>query len=286
MYEQFYGLKRRPFELNPDPRFFFPTPSHNEALATLSSVVLHRKGFGVITGEVGAGKTLLLRYLMEFLARNNITYAYVDHPEVSVLEFLVHVLNDLRLSVVGRTQAEMLSYLGHYVSVRSRRGTTTAIIVDQAHLLARPNLEAIYPLTNLEVFESKALQMILAGPPDLERKLYSAELRQLNERLNAGCRLKPLALAQLQGYIDRRLKLAGAESLWPPLFPSDAIELIYELSRGVPRLVNIVCGNSLISGYQRRERQIKAEVVHEVAATLRLNEFDPPREYRKASAAS
>src|SRR5882762_5758147 len=125
MYEKFYGLTRSPFELSPDPRFLFPTPSHNEALAILSYGVLRQKGFVVVTGEVGAGKTLLLRYLLELIGRNNVASAFLYNPRLSVPDFLFYVLTDLRVPLVGRTKGEMLSYLNDYLLMRSRRGAIT-----------------------------------------------------------------------------------------------------------------------------------------------------------------
>src|ERR1700722_9963274 len=135
MYEQFYGLTGSPFDLNPDPRFLWPTPAHKEALAILSYGVLRRKGFVVVTGEVGTGKTLLIRYLMEFFDRNEVSTAFVYNPLLSVTDFLFYVLTDLKLTLAGRTKGEMLSYLNQYLLVRSHQGATTAVIIDEAHLL-------------------------------------------------------------------------------------------------------------------------------------------------------
>jgi len=272
MYEKFYGLKCSPFELSPDPRFFFQTESHNEALAALVYGVQSRKGFVVVTGEVGSGKTLLLRYLLEFIGRNDVAAAFVYNPRLSVPEFLAYVLTDLRLHPAGRTKSEMLSYLNDYLLVRSRRGGTTAIIVDEAHLLEWELLEEIRLLTNLETSHHKLVQIVLVGQPELDQKLDSVELRQLKQRISLRRQLKPLNLEQLRGYVHRRLELAGANSHSASIFPGETTEVIYDFSRGIPRVVNNLCENSLVAGYGKQVKQITAEIVREVASDLRLNE--------------
>jgi len=272
MYEKFYGLTRSPFELSPDPRFLFPTPSHNEALAILSYGVLRQKGFVVVTGEVGAGKTLLLRYLLELIGRNNVASAFLYNPRLSVPDFLFYVLTDLRVPLVGRTKGEMLSYLNDYLLMRSRRGAITAIIVDEAHLLNWELMEEIRLLTNLETSQRKLVQLVLVGQPELDQKLDSPELRQLKQRISFRCQLKALTFAELNGYIRRRLELAGANSHAKTIFPDETIALIYHFSRGIPRVINNLCENSLISGYGKQTKVITAELVQEVASDLRLNQ--------------
>lgn len=272
MYEKFFGLMRNPFELSPDPRFFFPTPSHNEALAILSYGVLQRKGFVVVTGEVGTGKTLLLRCLLEFIGRNNVAFAFVYNPRLSVTEFLSYVLTDLKLSLSGRTKGEMLSYLNEYLLVRSRRGATTAIIVDEAHLLNWELMEEIRLLTNLETSQHKLVQMVLVGQPELDQKLDSPELRQLKQRVSLRCYLKPLVFEELRGYIHRRLELAGANSHATTIFPDETIGVIYDFSGGIPRVVNNLCENCLVSGYGKQTKEITADLVREVASDLRLTQ--------------
>jgi general secretion pathway protein A len=272
MYEKFYGLTRSPFELSPDPRFLFPTPSHNEALAILNYGVLRRKGFVVVTGEVGTGKTLLLRSLLESIGRSNVAFAFVYNPLLSVPDFLSHVLSDLRLSLAGRTKGEMLSYLNAYLLMRSRRGAITAIIVDEAHLLNWELMEEIRLLTNLETAQHKLVQMVLVGQPELDQKLDSPELRQLKQRVSLRCQLKPLTLEQLRGYIHRRLELAGANSHATTIFPDETIDVIYGYSRGIPRVINNLCENSLVSGYGKQMKEITVEIVREVGSELRLNQ--------------
>lgn len=271
MYKRFYGLTRNPFELSPDPYFFYQTPLHNEAFAILNYCVLRRKGFVVVTGEVGTGKTLLLRCLLDALTRNQIASALVYNPRLSVTEFLAYVLTDLGVSFTGRTKGEMLSQLNNYLLLRSRRGTTTVLVVDEAHLLNWELLEEIRLLTNLETSQHKLLQIVLVGQPELDRKIDSDELRQLKQRIAMRCRLEPLGLKDLRGYIRRRLELAGATSHGVTIFSNEAIAAIHHFSCGIPRLANTLCENSLISGYGRQVKQITADIVQEIAADLRLN---------------
>lgn len=271
MYERFYALKRSPFELSPDPRFFYPTPSHNEALAMLSYGVLGRKGFVVVTGEVGLGKTLMLQCFLECIRRKDVAFAFVYNPRLSVIEFLSYVVKDLQLSFKQLTKGEILSCLNEYLLVRCRRGAVTAIIVDEAHLLSWELLEEIRLLTNLETAEHKLVQLVLVGQPELGHKLDSPELRQLKQRVGLRCHLRPLGFEDLRGYIHRRLELAGANSQSWSIFPEEVIELIYELSRGVPRVVNNLCENALISGYGKQIKQITLDIIREVASDLRLS---------------
>src|ERR1700691_3421551 len=277
MYKRFYGLTRNPFELSPDPYFFYPTPLHNEAFAILNYCVLRRKGFVVVTGEVGTGKTLLLRCLLDALNRNQIASALVYNPRLSVTEFLAYVLTDLQVPFTGRTKGEMLSQLNNYLLLRSRRGTTAVLVVDEAHLLNWELLEEIRLLTNLETSQHKLLQIVLVGQPELDAKIDSDELRQLKQRIAMRCRLEPMGLKDLRGYIRRRLELAGARSHAETIFSDKAIQAIHHFSCGIPRLANTLCENSLISGYGRQLKQVTAAVLQEIAADLRLNPGSEPR---------
>ena len=272
MYKRFYGLTRNPFELSPDPYFYYPTPLHNEAFAMLNYCVLRRKGFVVVSGEVGTGKTLLLRCLLDTLNQNQITSAFVYNPRLSISEFLAYVLTDLHVPFAERTKGEMLTQLNNYLLLRSRRGSTAVLVVDEAPLLSWELLEEIRLLTNLETSQHKLLQIVLVGQPELDAKIDSDELRQLKQRIAMRCRLKPLGLKDVRGYIGRRLELAGAGSHEMLMFSNEAIEAIYKFSNGIPRLTNTLCENSLISGYGKQTRLITAEIVHETAADLRLTQ--------------
>ena len=271
MYRKFYGLTRNPFEISPDPYFFYPTPHHNEALASLTYGVLRRKGFVVVTGEVGTGKTLLIRFLLETLSSNHIAFAFVYNPRLSILDFLAHVLSDLRITSAGRTKSEMLARLNNYLLARSRTGGITALIVDEAQLLSWELLEEIRLLTNLETSQHKLLQIVLVGQPETDQKLDSPQLRQLKQRIALRCTLEPLGLYELRGYIYRRLEVAGAKSRGAAIFPDETIAILHKFSRGIPRLVNTLCENSLVSGFSREMKQITPEIVAEVASSFRLD---------------
>ena len=276
MYREFYKLTRNPFEVSPDPYFYYPTPRHNEALALLNYGILRRKGFVVVTGEVGTGKTLLVRCLLDSLALQKVSFAYVYNPILSVQSFLEHVLTDLGLPAAARSKTEALSRLNNYLMARAREDLTTALVVDEAQLLSWELLEEIRLLTNLETIHGKLLQIVLAGQPELDRKLDSHQLRQLKQRVGLRCNLLPLDLKEVEGYIYRRLERAGANGREKAIFSKEAIIEIYLMSQGIPRLVNTLCENSLMTGFGLQLNEITLAVVREVTADFRLDPFAPP----------
>lgn len=271
MYRQFYRLNRNPFEVSPDPYFFYPTSRHNEALALLNYGVLRRKGFVVVTGEVGTGKTLLIRCLLDSLTMHKVAFAYINNPILTVQSFLEQVLADLGLPSAARTKNEALTRLNNYLMNRSRENLTTALVVDEAQLLSSELLEEIRLLTNLETTSHKLLQIVLAGQPELDQKLDSHQLRQLKQRVGLRCSLLPLELKEVEGYIYRRLELAGAQGGEKTIFSKEAIIEIYLFSKGIPRLINTLCENSLMLGFGMQLPQITPAVVREVASDFRLD---------------
>ena len=268
MYRQFYNLTCNPFDISPDPYFFFPTPRHNEALALLNYGVIRRKGFAVVTGEVGTGKTLLVRCLLESLTQHKIAFAYIYNPILTVQNFLEQVLADLGLPAPS-SKNEALARLNNFLMTRSRDDLITALVVDEAQLLSVELLEEIRLLTNLETTRHKLLQIVLAGQPELDRKLDSHQLRQLKQRVGVRCSLLPLGASEVNGYIHRRLELAGAQK---EIFSAEAIETIYLLSRGIPRLINTICENSLMLAYGLQAAEITPAIVREVAADFHLDQ--------------
>jgi type II secretory pathway predicted ATPase ExeA len=270
MYREFYKLSCNPFELSPDPYFFYPTQRHNEALALLNYGVLRRKGVVVVTGEVGTGKTLLVRCLLDSLAAHKVASAYVYNPLLTVQSFLEQVLTDLGLSPVTRSKSEALARLNNYLLTRAREDLTTALVVDEAQLLSEDLLEEIRLLTNLETTQHKLLQIVLAGQPELDQKLDSYQLRQLKQRVGLRCNLLPLELKDVEGYIHRRLELAGASETNKPVFPKEVIEAIHRISKGIPRLINTLCENSLMLAYGLQADQITLAIVDEVTSDFRL----------------
>src|SRR5277367_5074430 len=248
MYKQYFGLTRNPFEISPDPFFYHPTPRHNEALANLHYGVGRRKGFIVITGEVGTGKTLLVRCLLAELRKNNIAFGYVFNPLLSVVEFFQYIMADLGLPYSGRNKTEMLLDLNRFLIQRHARGLITALVVDEAQALRAELLEEIRLLTNLETSQQKLLQIVLMGQPELEIVLDSPELRQLKQRVSLRCQLQPLDEPQTHAYILSRLQRAGSPAE-PAIFTEDALDKVHEYSRGIPRIINNLCENSMVNAF-------------------------------------
>jgi general secretion pathway protein A len=272
MYKAFYNLTRDPFEITPDPSFLFPTKKHNEALASLYYGVRKRKGFVVLTGEVGTGKTLLLRCLLQLLKRNNdVAYAYVFNGRLSPVEFLQYIAGDFGLAISNKNKGEILLELSNFVIDRGRKNLTTVLVVDEAHQLSTEILEEIRLLTNLETTQTKLLQILLVGQPELDEKLDSFELRQLKQRITFRSRLSPLDLSETKGYIERRLQLAGANSHASMLFPPQTIATVYRLTCGFPRLINTVCENALIAAYSQQLKSVTPEIVRDIATEFRLD---------------
>jgi general secretion pathway protein A len=283
MYKAFYSLKRNPFEITPDPTFLFPTRRHNEALAALYYGVRRHKGFVVLTGEVGTGKTLLLRCLLQSLKQSeDVKYAYVFNGRLSPLEFLQYIAGDLGLPASGKNKSELLLQLASYVVSRGQQKLTTVLVVDEAHHLSTDILEEIRLLTNLETADEKLLQILLVGQPELDEKLDSVELRQLKQRIALRSHLASLDLTETQGYIERRLQLAGSPDA-SKLFPEETIAAVHRHSRGTPRLINTICENALIAAYAKQAATVTPDIIDAIAIDFRLGV--QTRNVEKASAA-
>jgi len=279
MYKAYFNLSRNPFDLTPDPNCFVPTPRHNEALAALYYGVRRHKGFVVVTGEVGTGKTLLLRCLLRLLENSkDIAYAYLFNSRLTPTDFLQYVLSDFGLPASGKNKCELLIDLSKFVVTRGSQRMTTVLIVDEAHDLPVDTLEELRLLSNLETTEDKLLQIILVGQPELDKKLDSVELRQLKQRIALRTQLGELSHAQTQEYIEQRLRIAGADTNSRPLLSPEAIAAVYCFSRGFPRLINIICENALISAYAKQSPTITARIVEDVASEFRLESFWQPQE--------
>lgn len=272
MYKAFFNLTCNPFELTPDPTFLFSTRRHNEALAALYYGVRRHKGFVVMTGEVGTGKTLLLRCLLRLLKQSaDVAYAYVFNGLLSPTEFLQYILADFGMTASGKNKGELLFDLSQFLISRGSKKLTTVLIVDEAHHLSTEILEEVRLLTNLETAEEKLLQIVLVGQPELDEKLDSVGLRQLKQRVALRASLYPLSENETRGYIERRLQIAGRSCEAHELFPPESISTVYRHSRGFPRLVNTICENALITAYARQMHQVTPDMIEGVARDLRLD---------------
>ena len=279
MYKTYFQLSRNPFDLTPDPNSFVPTPRHNEALAALYYGVRQHKGFVVVTGEVGTGKTLLLRCLLRLLRNSkDIVYAYLFNSRLAPMDFLQYVLADFGLPASGKTKADMLLDLSKFLVTRGRQRMTTVLIVDEAHDLPVNTLEELRLLSNLETTEDKLLQIILVGQPELDKKLDSFELRQLKQRVALRTQLGALTAAQTQEYIEQRLLNAGADPANGTPFSSQAVAAIYSYSHGLPRLINILCENALLSAYAKETPTVTPRIIEDVASEFRLESYWHPEQ--------
>ncbi len=275
MYLSFYGLRERPFNTTPDPKFLYLTPGHREALAQLIYGVQEHKGFIVLTGEVGTGKTTLLRALLQRLDGTT-AVAMITNCTLPFDGLLEYMLEDFGIGKGGATHAQRLFALNVFLIERRRAGQNTVLILDEAQTLGAPTLEQVRLLSNFETATEKLIQILLVGQPELTAKLRLPELRQLKQRIGLRCRVPPLTPAETRDYIRTRLRIAGAQDL--ALFTDGALELIAEYAQGIPRLVNIVCDHCLLIGYADRKRRINEGIVEE--AVLYLEEGERPQRRR------
>jgi general secretion pathway protein A len=276
MYKRFYNLKRNPFEITPDPSFLFPSTRHKEALTALYYGVLRRKGFAVMTGEVGTGKTLLVRFLLQLIHRQNVACSYVFNSLLAPLDFLRLVVCDFGLPGTGKNKGQLLLELNAYLLSCHQKRLTAVLVIDEAHHLSTKVLEEIRLLMNLETTHEKLLQILLVGQPELDTKLDSFGLRQLKQRIAVRCQLEPLNQEETMEYIQRRLRIAGSESSDAAnLFPSDVVAEVHRYARGIPRLINVVCENALLIAYARQARRITPDILDEIARDFRLTGIGP-----------
>jgi general secretion pathway protein A len=272
MYKKFFGLTRNPFDISPDPYFLCATSQHKEALASIAHGVLGRKGFMVLTGEVGTGKTLMVRCLMDLLQRRGVASANVFNPRLSPKELLLYIIGDLGMNAASSdNKGTLLLQLNGYLIARQRRGLLTVLIVDEAQNMDAELLEEIRLLTNLETDQQKLLQIVLVGQPELDQLMDSPHLRQLKQRITLRCQLEPLREAETVTYIGQRMLRAGANSQASTIFPAPTIAAVHSYSQGIPRLINTICENALISAYAKQSKTISKDTIDDVARDLRLH---------------
>ena len=268
MYLEFYRLKEMPFGLTPDPRYIFKTESHLEVLATVKYGVEQNKGLIVVTGEVGCGKTTILRAALQSFGED-VLAVYIFNPFLTAAEFFEQLTMEMELQVPKNvSKPELLAAMARLLAWRHSQGLRTVLIVDEAHGLPAVLLEEIRLLMNFETNSEKLLQVILSGQPELDEILNHQSLRQLKQRVSLRGSIKPLSIFEINKYIRFRLKQAGAENV--NLFDNGAVKLIGQVSQGIPRVINNVCDNALLYGYASASDSITREIIEEVIAALSL----------------
>jgi general secretion pathway protein A len=268
MYEKFYGFEEKPFTITPDPRFVYLSETHKEAFAHLKYAIREGKGFSVVTGEVGTGKTTLVHTLLRNLD-GDVRTAYIFNPVLSPDDFIIYLCEDLGLSAVKecRTRGQILSLLHEFLLSCYTRNERVFLIIDEAQSLDKNLLEEVRMLTNLETSEDKLLHVILLGQPELNKTLGDPRFRALKQRITARYHLRALNLTETRGYMLHRMKRAGGKRLLS-IFNEEAIKEIYKYSQGIPRLINILCDNALITGFSRDKRQIGRSIIKETIDDL------------------
>jgi general secretion pathway protein A len=269
MYKNYFGFSVSPFSVTPDPSFFYTNPVYEEAYANLRYGIEAKKGFIVITGEVGTGKTTLLRKLMMQNLEGTIKTVFVFNTYLDFPELLQAILYDLGLVPKdSNNKVLLLQQLNDYLIAQLKQRHIVSVLVDEAQNLSDEALEGLRLLSNVETDQEKLIQIVLMGQPELQTKLDQPGLRQLKQRVALQCRLVPLKDDEVGSYIDFRLRAAGYKG--KNLFYRDAVRQITFYSNGIPRLVNIICDNALLSAYARSQKKVSADMVDEIARDLRL----------------
>ena len=273
MYKKLFGLRENPFNVNPDPRYLYATTHTQEALACLTYGIQNRKGFVLLSGEVGTGKTTLLNKLLDWLHAERTPTAFVFNPRFNVTQFLDFMLADFGIQCESRLKSQVLLRFNQWLLERHRAGETAVLVVDEAQNLSPQVLEEIRLLTNLETSTEKLLQIVLAGQPEIEQKLSQPQLRQLRQRITLRCKTHPLTREETSAYVAERLRIAGCDGR--TIFSPAALDAVFTYSQGIPRVVNLLCEHALISGFVDSCKPIPATAVDEVAREFQLDEIEP-----------
>ncbi len=268
MYKAFFGLNSTPFNLSPDPSFLYRSPQHEEALASLIYGVQSRKGFIVLTGEVGTGKTTMLECLRDHLTSHKIPFASLFNSRLTADQFFEMVAYDFDLACQRNSKTEVLFALNHMLIQRANQNQSAVLIVDEAQNLDWEVLEEVRLLGNLETRRGKMLQIILAGQPELDSKIEKSEFRQLKQRIALRCHLRPFSAPETALYIASRLRRAGMPQ--QSVFPADVLLDIHRRTQGIPRLINSVCDNLLLTCFAMESRVANVTMLDEVSRDLHL----------------
>jgi general secretion pathway protein A len=286
MYKQFFGLRENPFSVNPDPRFLFLTPQTKEALDNLTYGIQSRQGLVLLTGEVGTGKTTLLNRLLDWLHQQQTPTAFIFNSHIEVSDFFDLILADFGVKFDSRLNDNALMRLHQWLFERYRAGDTPVVIVDEAQGLSNHVFEQIRMLLNLETSTEKLLQIVIAGQPELEERLQQSAMRQIKQRIALRCKTAALTIEDAHHYIEARLHIAGAGS--KEVFGSEAMDAVHRYSRGIPRVMNLLCEHALINAYVDHVRPVPAHIVADAAREFQFDDFRPvaPSSPSGAAAAS
>jgi len=279
MYETFYDLEAKPFSLSPDPRFIYFTKGHCEALSNLVYAIRERKGFLALCAEVGTGKTTLVHALLDLLDKVGVSSAFINRPMLSRSEFFECLLTAFNLKADFASKVEVLNQVNALLLERYSLGRLTVLIIDEAQNLSDEVLEEIRLLSNLETSTEKLLQVILVGQPELSARLDLPHMRQLKQRISLRCSLEPLTLSDTAEYIRTRLQIAGLPN--QEIFSDSCIVEIFRSSGGIPRLINTICDNALVTGFASDLKTISVEIIDEVAEDLQLTPIPKPDSFNE-----
>jgi general secretion pathway protein A len=275
MYCEYYGFLRQPFEMTPDPSFLYLGEAHREGLATLVYGVQSGKGFVMLTGEVGTGKTTLLHALLGQMDAQTTRTAFIFNPRLEPLDFFRVLFEELEIELPQhQTKAEYLLGLNQFLISRLEKDEKTLLIVDEAQNLSTEMLEEIRLLSNLETPRSKLIQIMLVGQPELKEMLRQPELRQLRQRISLCHHLRPFDSEETRDYVEERLRKSGFTGT--KLFRRSAWQELFRISGGTPRLINSVCDSALLLGYARQKTVVDGDMIREVASDLDLDPDTQP----------
>jgi type II secretory pathway predicted ATPase ExeA len=269
MYESFYGLRERPFELTPNPRFLFLTSRHREALTTLEYGLSGRTGIALIIGEAGTGKTTVVHAALQSQTVSQGVPVYLNNPSLTRAEFIEFLAAGFGLSIdASRSKTRCLAELTDVLATRHAAGAVAALIIDEAQCLSDALLEEVRLLANIESSSEKLLSVVLAGQPELADRLNQPSLRQLKQRIGLRCELTTLSLAETAAYITARVRVAGGQA--SALFTPDAVRIIHQRSTGIPRTISVICDNALVAGFALDRHVIDPAIVLEVCRDFDL----------------
>ncbi|WP_438483642.1 ExeA family protein [Oleiharenicola lentus] len=254
MYQSFYGFTEMPFHITPDPKFLYLSATHQEALQHLKYGVAEKKGFIVLVGEVGCGKTTLCRKFLNELDPAKYDTALILNPRVTETQMLKAILTELRAPNIGRSKSDLVAQMNQLLLERIASGREIVLIIDEAQNLSFEVFEQVRLLSNLETDKQKLLQIVLLGQPELKEKLAAEELRQLRQRILVHYELRPFARDEMERYIQHRLSVSGGSGR--PYFTSWAMRHIHKVSRGIPRIINNLCDKALLSAYVRDSDEV------------------------------